>query len=493
MSSSRAGARKGEQRPRVRVFTGDAAYSDGPDADALAADLGVRLFPWESSVLSDWCSRDEQGRPAVVTAGLSVPRQNGKNLVIEVFEVFCLAVLGWHVIHTAHRVKTAKKSFNRLVKYFTDRRHPELSGLVENIRYTNGEEAIYLKSGACIEFSARSRANTRGFDDIQLVVFDEAQDLTDDQLNAIMYTLAASASGDRMMLYTGTPPDPSSPGTVFGRVRAAALADPAPRTSWNEWSVEKPPPAGSTFADVLDLVYATNPSMGHILDEEFTATEFANASIDGFARERLGWWSESAGATKAMDPKAWDECRTSDPPSDGLLCCGVKFAPDGSRATLAVCLRELGDGPRRRPHVEVVRTSGMGSGTRWIADWLDGRRDRVASVAIDGTVGVTPLVNKLEELRFPKAAVKADGLRMLCPSVSAFADAVNERAVTHFGQPALDAAAKLCNRRKAGADGIGFEDSEDGQGDATMLEACALAYQQAMTTKRRPGRKQRVG
>ena len=194
-----------------------------------------------------------------------------------------------------------------------------------------------------------------------------------------------------------------------------------------------------------------------------------------------------------MDPEAWEECRTSDPPKDGLLCCGVKFAPDGSRATLAVCLREVGPGPRRRPHVEVVRTAGMGSGTRWIAEWLDTRRDRVASVAIDGTVGVTPLVNKLDELRFPKAAVRAEGLRTLCPSVSAFTDAVNERAVTHFGQPALDSAAKLCTRRKAGADGIGFEDSEDGQGDATMLEACALAYQQAMTTKRRPGRKQRVG
>lgn len=493
MSSSRAGARKGEQRPRVRVFTGGAAYSDGPDAEALAADLGVRLFPWESSVLSDWCSRDAQGRPAIVTAGLSVPRQNGKNLVIEVFEVFCIAVLGWHIIHTAHRVKTAKKSFNRLVKYFTDRRHPELSGLVENIRYTNGEEAIYLKSGACIEFSARSRANTRGFDDIQLVVFDEAQDLTDDQLNAIMYTLAASASGDRMMLYTGTPPDPTSPGTVFGRVRASALTDPAPRTSWNEWGVEKPPPAGSTFADVVDLVYETNPSMGYILDLEFTSTEFSNASLDGFARERLGWWSESAAAMKAVDPKAWAECRTDKPPQDGLLCCGVKFAPDGSRASLAVCLRQLGEGPTRPPHVEVVRTAGMGTGTGWLAEWLYERRDRVASVAIDGASGVAPLVNRLDSCGFPRRTVRADGMRMLSSAVAAFSDAVNERAVTHFGQPALDSAAARCTRRKVGADGIGFEDSEDGQGDATMLEACALAYQQAMTTKRRPGRKQRVG
>ena len=123
------------------------------------------------------CARDERDRPAYVTAGLSIPRQNGKNLVLEVFEVYQMVVCGARILHTAHRVKTAKESFDRLVRYF---KTEPLASLVERIRYTNGEETIVLTNGGKIQFSARSRANTRGFADIQIVVFDEAQDLTDE-------------------------------------------------------------------------------------------------------------------------------------------------------------------------------------------------------------------------------------------------------------------------------------------------------------------------
>ena len=82
---------------------------------------------------------------------------------------------GEKILHTAHQVKTSKKSFRRLVSMFTDKRHPEVMDAVEHIRFTNGEEAIELKNGGGIEFSARSRQAARGFDGISLVVYDEAQ------------------------------------------------------------------------------------------------------------------------------------------------------------------------------------------------------------------------------------------------------------------------------------------------------------------------------
>ena len=68
---------------------------------------------------------------------------------------------------------------------FTDKKHPEITDIVKNIRYTNGEESIELDNGGLIEFSARSRQAARGFDGISLVVFDEAQELMDDQVEAI--------------------------------------------------------------------------------------------------------------------------------------------------------------------------------------------------------------------------------------------------------------------------------------------------------------------
>lgn len=477
--------RRGAQEPRVSVAVGEAGYTDGPDAARLIGSLGMDLFPWERSVLDAWCSRDASDRPSYVTCGLSVPRQNGKNAILEAFEVYQLAVCGAHILHTAHRVKTAKKSFQRLVRYFTDKRHPELSGLVENIRYTNGEEAIYLANGASVEFSARSRAGARGFDDIQVVVFDEAQDLTDDQLSAIMYTLSASSTGDRQMVFTGTPPDPSSPGTVFARTREAVLKRPASRTCWHEWGVTELPPKGATFADVLDAVYESNPSMGYTLDEEFTETEFANADIDGFARERLGWWSEQ-GAACAISKADWNATSIpkDDAPKDGKKTFGVKFSPDGSLVALSAC-RLPEDGPA---FVECIGTGSMADGIAWLSEFLatDEMEETTAAIAVDGRNGAGALLDKLRDV-YPRQALMVPGSKGVVDASSMFEQAILERSVAHWDSPrgeqrALDDSALESIKRPVGTDG-GWAYGGDG---SAVIESAVLAFWAAKTTNRDP-------
>ena len=71
---------------------------------------------------------------------------------------------------------------------------------------------------------------------------------------------------------------------------------------------------------------------------------------------------------------------------------------------------------------------------------------------------------------------------------SGIANAVRERAVTHYGQPALDASATRTRRRRIGSSGgWGFQSTDEA--DATLIEAAALAYWAAMTTKRDPRRR----
>ena len=471
------------------MAVGEVAYTDGPDAAALIADMGMSLFPWELDVLDTWLSRDNADRPSYVTCGLSVPRQNGKNAILEAAELYWLAACGYHVLHTAHRVKTAKKSFQRLVRYFTDKRHPDVCGLVKNIRYTNGEEGIYLSNGAAVEFSARSRAGARGFDDIQVVVFDEAQDLTDDQLSAIMYTLAASSTGDRQMLFTGTPPDSSSPGTVFSRNRKAALgATPPARMTWAEWSVEQGPPRDKPpYADVLDLVYAANPSMGYILSSDYTESEYANADPLGFWTERLGWWSTQS-ASAALPKAEWDACgiQKQDIPKKGKRAFGVKFSPDGANVALAGCVMPE-DGPA---HVELVGTGSMADGIKWLTDILcaPDMDERTAAVAVDGRNGSGALLSELAET-YPRQALMVPGSRGVQDASSMFAQAVHTGrdmgGVTHWaseGQAALDESAAESIRRPIGSDGgWGF-----GGDKSVPIEAAALAFWAARTTKRDP-------
>lgn len=485
MKSFNSDGRKGEQRPRLRVAVGDVSSNEAADTSDFIADMGMTMLEWQDGILNDWCARDSDGKPAYVTCGLDVPRQNGKNAILEAYELYGTAVCGWHILHTAHRVKTAKKSFQRLAKYFTDDDHPELKALVKQIRRTNGEEAVYLKNGGSIEFIARTNGTARGFDDIQLVIFDEAQELTDAQFDAIMYTLAASATGERQIIYTGTPPNEKSPGTVFARTRKSILKGNVRRSNWNSWAVEECPPENATFHDILDLVYQSNPSMGYLLDEEFTESEFAGGSVEGFAHERLGWWSPTGGTDTVIDADAWNELEVHRAPTDdeiSKICCAAKFAPDGSRGTISIAVKQK-DGP---VYVEVVESRNLNGGSGWVAEWINARKKKLAGAVIDGRVGAPAVVEKLNALHFPKRAIKCPSSAQVASACSMLVDAVKSGNVCHYGQPALNDAMTKCAKRPIGGDGFGFADTVEG--DSTMAESVALAYQEVLTTKRKPGR-----
>ena len=179
------GGKTGAQKPRIRIEP-ERVWTDGEDAGALMAAYGNALDPWQQLILNCWLGKGADGAYTMTSAGLALPRQNGKNVCLEGREFYGLVVNGEKILHTAHQVRTAKKSFNRLARMFTDKRHPEIMDMVQGIRRTNGEEAILLQNGGSIEFSARSRQAARGFDGISVVVYDEAQELTDDQVEAIM-------------------------------------------------------------------------------------------------------------------------------------------------------------------------------------------------------------------------------------------------------------------------------------------------------------------
>ena len=471
------------------MAVGEVSYTESDGACALMADNGMSMLPWQEAVLADWCANDPANRPSYTTCGLDVPRQNGKNAVIECYELYRLAVCGWHVLHTAHRVKTAKKSFNRLVRYFTSDEHPELQALVRQIRRTNGEEAIYLEGGGSIEFIARTNGSARGFDDIQLVVYDEAQELTDEQYDAISYTLAASSTGERQIVYTGTPPNEASPGTVFPRVRKAALAGGVGRICWSSWSTLKLPPEGASFEDVLDDVYAANPSMGYVLEEDYTASEFAGGSLLGFAHERLGWWSEEAGAKRAIPAKAWRESAIDAIGGDygRKTAFGLRFSPEGRSWVLAGC---KSDG-RGGYAVELVDSGTTEGGVRALADALYSRRQRAAAVAVDGIGTADALCERMADLKSPRGYVVRAKAQDAISAASMFLDMLKDGKCRHTSQPALDDSAQNAVKRPVGARG-GWGYGSDGKHDAAPVEACALALWACRTSRRNPRRKQRL-
>lgn len=482
--SSSSSPKTGKREPRIRVASGVVAYSDGDDACDLMEAMGFTPDGWQRDVMVDWCARDTEDSPSYLTMGLTVPRQNGKNGDIEIFEYYKMIVCGEHILHTAHQVKTANKSFQRLASFFSDPAHPEIKALVANIRRTNGEQGIYLKNGAFIEYSARSRGASRG-NTYSIVVFDEAQELKDDQIEALMPTLAASLTGYRQLIYTGTPPGPDSPGTVFERLRSSCLSETCPKkTCWHEWSIEELPDPNSTFADLLPQVYDTNPAMGIRLDEDFTENEFTAMSIDGFARERLGWWAEKATVTAKISEKAWKalEVAPEDAPVADKTCFGVKFSADGSEVALVAC-DLCGDSFV----LGLVATATLADGTRWIADYLSshGRPESVAAIAIDGLRGRAALVSNLNGV-YPRQAIMQTSSRDVISAATMLDEAIRDKVALHLsgaGQEPLNISALTSLERPIGRDGgWGF-----GGDHAACIEAASLALWACKTTRRDPG------
>lgn len=475
---------KGSQEPRIRVEP-ERTSTDGTDAALLLRSYICDPDEWQKAVLDCWLGTNEAGGYTVTSAGLATPRQNGKNTVLEGREFFGMAVKGEKILHTAHQVRTSKKSFRRLAGIFTDKRFPEIQDLVKQIRYTNGEECIELTNGGSIEYSARSRQAARGFDGISLVVFDEAQELTDDQLEAIMATLSASATGTRQLIYTGTPPYPGCPGDVFRRRRTAALSSPGKHDAWHEWSVE-----GKTIADIntgdKTLWYMTNPAMGIRLTEEFTEEEFRSMSHDGFARERLGWWAPVFEHKEAfaIDAEAWDACASDDPKPEGKTAYGVKFSSDGAMVTLCGAVIPA-EGPAR---ISLIEKRPTGHGTQWLADWLNARYERAACVVIDGRNGVDVLIDKIAPVWKIKGSIVRPGARDMIAAVGTLTDAIAASELTWYrAQEDMRDSATTSTKRKIGG-GWGF-----GGENPTPIEAAALALWGAKTAKRDPGRKMRIG
>lgn len=475
---------KGSQEPRIRIEP-ERASSDGPLAGTLMEAYSSRLDSWQQTVVDCWLGKDKNGRYNISRAGLSVPRQNGKNYCIEAREFYGMVVNAEKILHTAHQVKTEKESFRRLVAMFTDDAHPDAKELVTQIRYTNGEEAIVLNNGGEIRYSARSRQAARGFAGVSVVVYDEAQELTDDQVEALTPTLAASETGTRQVLYTGTPPYPGCPGDVFRRFRKSCLESPSPHEAWHEWSVSA---QSVDNIDVTDknLWFMTNPALGGRLTEEFTETELRTLSRDGFARERLGWWSPiiEAKIDLAINAQAWKACESSAKKPEGKTAFGIKFTPDGSEVVLCGCVCPK-TGPAR---IEIIERRATSHGIRWLAEWINARYSSASCVVIDGRNGVDILCERISGIWRAKNSIIRPSARDVIAAASQLLTEINEHTVTWYtGQDDLDDSATTSTKRPISG-GFGF-----GGDNSAPIEAAALALWGCRNSKRDPTRKMRIG
>lgn len=480
--SSRSAEPLGCQEPRLLVAP-RARWSHAEDAAFLSSSYGLAPDEWQYTVLDAWLAVDRTGRWAAGRCGLAVPRQNGKNAILEMVELYKMVVLGRKILHTAHEIKTARRAFLRLASFFeNDRKWPELAALVMEVRRTNGQEAIVLTNGGSCEFVARTRGSGRGYT-VDDLVCDEAQELTDEQLEALLPTISAAPSGDPQQFYTGTPPGPSSPGTVFVRMREQIIADQGKRglrSAWIEWSSEH-------IVSKWDRAEwaKNNPALGRRLSYSVVEDEAGQMTDEGFARERNGWWAPTAKGSPVISRDDWAE-REGPMPAEGRVSFAVKFAVDGSSIVLAAAKRP-DEGP---VFVEVVERVPASRGTAGLVEWLAERWRRTACIIVDGRAGADAFVLDLKRAGVPERMIVQPTSAVAAAAYAGLVEAVRRKSVVHGGQPGLVESVAASGRRPIGQQGgWGFTPITP-DGDETPTEAVALALHAAMTSKRVPGRVQ---
>lgn len=476
--------------PRLRVAR-PYELTHGARVVEFAKLHGKVLSRWQRDVLNDWGAVTPDMQFVHRRNGLDAPRQTGKSDDAVEWAAYLAAELGMAVLYTAHNYSTTCEMRRRLQDIFGTKakdpaaKNPRFNALVEKCENKTAQEAIFLKNGGRIHFSTRTKTATLGYS-FDVIIYDEAQELTNEQMQAISATATSGQAHNPQEIYLGTPCRPGGFGTVFASRRSEAHSDPGDDLSWWEWGVAE-------VGDITDESrwFDVNPSLGEgVANLDAIRLNCRNYMTQGdegilaFAQEFLGYWLPGkALEIPDIDADAWDSLATAEPPTAGKVVFAFKFSPDGRTVALAACRREKGG----KPHCEVVRYENLSGGTAWCAAFAFARKGTAAGFVADGGGYATDLRDELRRGGLPKSAVREPGSQGMAAASAKLMAAIDNRAMTHFGQPALDACAKSAKKRTIGRSGFGFECI--GGKDPTMIEAVALALWGIDEIKRDPTRR----
>lgn len=440
---TKRGTAPGQGKPlpeiaRKLVLPTGIASTDWPKVHKVCTQkLGVTLDSWQQDAGRVILSRRADGDLAVMVdgVGMSLPRQVGKTFLLAAL-IFALCILrpGLLVIWSAHHGKTHAETFLAMQAFAKRLR---VAPYVEQVFVGSGDEEIRFVNGSRILFGARERGFGRGIPGVDILVFDEAQILSDRALANMLATMNVSTFG--LALYIGTPPKPEDNAESFKRMRADAYAGRLTDGAWIEFGA-KP---GSDPNDRTALAEA-NPSYPHRTPEKSILRLQRKLAPEDFLREGYGIWDDEDEAAGDLSQEWWkklaDPMKNAETERPSQVAFGLYVAQDRS-AWIAVAWNRP-DGHKQVQLVDpdpiaayhlVERCKGLARD--WQAKVVPPPKDFEKELADAGVD-----LEKMPAEAFPAAT----GL---------FLDAFNARELHHGNQPALNAAAKVARLRDAGTQG----------------------------------------
>lgn len=474
------------------------------DLEERFSEWNISFDRWQDGAGQLLLGTREDGRYASTVGGatLSIARQVAKTFLVS-RSTFGLCTFEddqtW--LWTAHRVRTATQTFQKLAGFAQSKRvRPFMApGSTNGIRATNGEQEIRFRNGSRILFGAREAGFGRGFDEVDGEVFDEAQILTEKALEDMIPAMNQSRNPrGALAVFMGTPPRPTDPGDVFKSRRRKALGEDRREfemvirgdTLYIESSAD--PDVGRRGGPSLDdpeQIMLANPSYPHRTPPESIARMRENlASDEAWRREALGVWDADQEGSRYFSSQQWTDSEGV-PPDGGFPSYAVAFSLDGDRVSVGGHFGSLTQG-----HVELVgaldESEDVDTGLVRLADWFVGKnpagvvRWRAAQrIIISGSAGAGVLKQYLVDRKVPPSRVTVATTPQYLQACEMFRDAIRDGSVTHLrdGQQLLDESVAVTDKDKRGGWVSTVPD-----GDEVPLEAVSLALWGARTTKLKP-------
>jgi len=446
-----------------------------PQVRDTCARLGWTFDDWQDGAGRLILGKRSDGMYAADTAIISIPRQVGKTFLVAcIIFALCLIFPGLTVIWTAHRKTTASETFS---SFDGMAQRPKVAPHIKQVFRGKGDEKILFKNGSRILFGARESGFGRGFSDVDVIVLDESQIMTE----TVMEDMAASqnVAANPLMFMMGTPPRPKDPGEVFTMMRQEALDGDSDGSLYIELSADP-----EARADPLNREQwkKANPSYPHRTSERaMLRLRKKLKSDDSWCREALGIWDEISRHQPVITKHAWGKL-VDVGPADGTAPDGFGVDMSHSRLiSVGACWIE-----GESAHIEEVWA---GDDTGAVINWIVDRAGRKIPVFIDG---MSPAAALIPDLKARGDNVRQSTAGDMAKGCGLFEDRAKAPSLTHADQQRVNDALEGGRKRLIrDAGGWGW-DRSDPTVQIYPIVAVTLALLAAAVTKKLASGKGRV-
>ena len=460
------------------------------DVEAQCSEWGDEFDEWQRGAGQLILGKRADGIYAATIGGitLSIPRQVAKTFLVgRIVFALCALFPCTRVIWTAHRTRTATNTFKNLQGYA---RRKKVAPHISHIRTANGEQEIAFRSGSVIMFGAREQGFGRGFDEIDIEVFDEAQILTEKALeDMVAATNQAKHPHGALLFFMGTPPRPVDPGEVFSARRAEALSGESEDAVYIECSADP-----DADPDDREQWRKANPSFPHRTPLRSMLRLRKNLPSDeAWMREALGVWDQIRGAG-IIPEGSWADQADAESVAVDRLALGVECGPDLAWASVALA-GQRADGDW---HIELDEDQHTkGRGTAWLVPHLEAlisANPQIRAVVVDVAGPVAALLEQYKPGRWRFKGTRIEATPVKVAELGAGCSRVLDGIVTgwlwHIDQPQLTVAALAAGKRALGDTGMWVWSRKTAESDITPIQAATLALIGAqMGRPRKPARR----